>query len=425
MHLPYPHLILIAIVVVSIVLMLVRPRGLPEVWWAGGGAVLLVLLRLVSLRIAEHAVFEGLDVYLFLIGMMLLSGLADHFGVFGWLAAAAVRAAHGSRARLFLLLYGIGTLTTIFLSNDATAVVLTPAILVAIRKAKVAPLPYVFGCAMIANAASFVLPISNPANLVVFRAGMPGLGTWLAAFTLPSILSIAATYLVLRFYFRAEFTGEMDSAVEAVPLSYAGRMVLGGVAVTVVALLVASLLKISLGPPTCVAAIASMLAVSLYAKENPLGIASKISWATLALVAGLFVLVDAILSIGALNYTGAALAWAQKLPPLPGALVTGMTVGLANNVMNNLPAGLLAGATVTAAHAQGLLVHAVLLGIDVGPNLAITGSLATILWLLALRQDQVKVSFFDFLKVGAVAMPVALGAALLGAWLNQVSLTLL
>ena len=93
-------------------------------------------------------------------------------------------------ARLFTLVYGIGTLVTIFMSNDATAVVLTPAILTAVRKAKVEPLPYLFACALIANAASFVLPISNPANLVVFHQGMPPLGQWLLSFGVPSLLSI-------------------------------------------------------------------------------------------------------------------------------------------------------------------------------------------------------------------------------------------
>jgi arsenical pump membrane protein len=98
----------------------------------------------------------------------------------------------------------VGTLVTIFMSNDATAVVLTPAILTAVRKAKVSPLPYLFVCALIANAASFVLPISNPANLVVFYTGMPSLGTWLADFGVPSLLSIAVTFVVLHLLFRKE-----------------------------------------------------------------------------------------------------------------------------------------------------------------------------------------------------------------------------
>ena len=182
--------------------MLIRPRDIAEVYWVGGGALLLLILRLIPLRLAGKAAAEGSDVYFFLIGMMLLSELAREHGVFDWLSSVALKRAHSSCAHLFTLVYGIGTLVTIFLSNDATAVVLTPAILVAIRKARVAPLPYLFACAMIANAASFVLPISNPANLVVFRLQMPPLGRWLLSFGLPSVLSIAGTYLVLRFVFR-------------------------------------------------------------------------------------------------------------------------------------------------------------------------------------------------------------------------------
>ena len=188
------HVVLPSIVAVSIALMLIRPRGIPEVWWISGGALLLIVLRLVPLKLAGQAVAEGSDVYLFLIGMMLLSELAREQGVFDWVASVAVRGAKGSCSRLFLLVYGVGTLVTIFMSNDATAVVLTPAILTAVRKAKVAPLPYLFVCALIANAASFVLPISNPANLVVFHTDMPPLGTWLADFGFPSLLSIIVTF---------------------------------------------------------------------------------------------------------------------------------------------------------------------------------------------------------------------------------------
>ncbi|MGA3196741.1 MAG: SLC13 family permease, partial [Terriglobales bacterium] len=162
------QLLLPTIIAASVALMLVRPRGVPEVYWIGGGVVLLLLLRLIHLRLAWRAAGRALDVCFFLIGMMLLCELAREHGVFDWLSAVAVRKAEGSCLRLFTLVYAVGTVVTVFLSNDATAVVLTPAILTAVRKAKVQPLPYLFVCAFIANAASFLLPISNPANLVVF-----------------------------------------------------------------------------------------------------------------------------------------------------------------------------------------------------------------------------------------------------------------
>jgi arsenical pump membrane protein len=417
------HLVLPLIVAASIGLMLTRPRGIREVWWMSGGALLLVVFRLVPLKLAGQAIAEGSDVYLFLIGMMLLSELAREQGVFDWVASVAVRGARGSCSRLFLLVYGVGTLVTIFMSNDATAVVLTPAILTAVRKAKVSPLPYLFVCALIANAASFVLPISNPANLVVFHTGMPPLGTWLADFGVPSLLSIVATFFVMRFLFRDELCKSIECEVEDVDLSVNGKLVLSGLALMIAVLLTASALKKDLGLPTCLAALVITAVVSIKARSNPARLAREISWATLLLVAGLFVMVDAVESEGALNLTQRWLAWASGLGQNVGALIVGFVVGIANNIVNNLPLGLIAGGTIQAAHTKGLVANAVLIGVDLGPNLSVTGSLATILWLLALRKDsgedgggeKLDVSFWKFLKVGAVAMPVALCAALGGA----------
>src|SRR5579863_6677062 len=228
-----PHLLLSSIIAVSVALMLIRPRGLPEVYWISGGVLLLLLLRLINLQLAWRAVLRALDVCFFLIGMMLLCELAREHGVFDWLSAIAVRKANGSCLRLFTLVYALGTVVTVFLSNDATAVVLTPAILTAVRKAKVQPSPYLFVCAFIANAASFLLPISNPANLVVFHDGMPALGKWLLSYGIPSLVSIATTFIVMRWLFRKELCAAIEGDVEAKPLRSEGALVLGGLAAVI------------------------------------------------------------------------------------------------------------------------------------------------------------------------------------------------
>jgi arsenical pump membrane protein len=100
-------------------------------------------------------------------------------------------------------------------------------------------------------------------------------------------------------------------------------------------------------------------------------------------------------------------------------MVVGFAVGVVNNLANNLPLGLIAGATLNAAHIKGLIANAVLIGVDLGPNLSVTGSLATILWLLALRKEKLNVSAWQFLKLGMIAMPIALAAALGGAILME------
>jgi arsenical pump membrane protein len=404
----------ILIVVASIVLMLARPRNVPEGYWVGAGALLLVLLHLMPARDAGKAVLAGGDVYLFLIGMMVLAELARSQGVFDWLASAAVRHARGSGTRLFLLLYCIGILVTTCMSNDATAVVLTPAVAAAVKHAGAKTRPHLFACALIANAASFVLPISNPANLVLYRDHMPSLGRWLALYTLPSVLSIVMTFVVLRLWFRTMIAAPIKATSEVVALSRGGRLVTFGMLVVVGVLALASLRRWDLGLPTTVASVSVALVVCIVARANPLRLLRAVSWTTLLLVAGLFVLVEATKPLGSLQAMQSALRWASDVPRNAGMSVVAFTLASANNVFNNLPVGLLTGATLQAAHEHGLLASAAVLGVDLGPNLAVTGSLATVLWLIALRKEGENVSFLDFSKVGVIAMPVALAAALIG-----------
>ena len=169
-----------AIPLVATAGVIARPFRTPEALWAVIGAALLVLLGLLSPARALVGIARGTDVYLFLAGMMLLSEVARREGLFDWVAAYAVNHAGGSPRRLFLLVYLVGVVVTALLSNDATAVVLTPAVFAAARKAGADPLPHLFVCALVANAASFVLPISNPANLVLYASRTPPLGPWLA-----------------------------------------------------------------------------------------------------------------------------------------------------------------------------------------------------------------------------------------------------
>jgi arsenical pump membrane protein len=405
---PSSYLAIWIVSLVSLMLMLLRPGKISEVWWVSGGAIILILFRLVPLKTARHAIAEGTDVYLFLTGMMLLAQLAQTHGVFDWLATIAIKKAKGSRARLFALIYGVGTMVTIFMSNDATAVVLTPAVLAAVKKSKAEPLPYLFICAFIANAASFVLPISNPANLVVFHQGMPPLGLWLQTFLAASLLSILATYVALYWYCRGEMQGDIQSDIEDGQLSNSGKLALAGIGLVAAVLLVASALNKDLGLPTCIASFFVALVICVWERANPLRMIREISWGVLPLVAGLFILIEAVNSAGALHLSQVLLRSLQNWPPMAAAMTASFGVGIGANLINNLPLGLIAGASVREAHIVGALRNAILVGIDLGPNLSVTGSLATILWLIAIRKEGMHVSAWTFLKAGIVVMPPAL-----------------
>ena len=408
-----------AIAALALLGVVVRPWRSPEVAWAVAGAAALVLLGLVPVRGAIEAIGRGVDVYLFLVGMMLLSAIAEREGLFEHLAAVCVRQARGSPTRLFGLVYAVGTIVTVFMSNDATAVVLTPAVLAVTRKAEAKPLPYLLACALVANAASFVLPISNPANLVVFGDELPALGAWVARFLLPSLLSIAATYLALRWLSRDDLAGGLRADVIVPALTPSGRLAAAGIALVAVVLLVASALDASLGLPTLLAAVVAWIAIAARKRESPWPVLGHLSWSIVPLVAGLFVIVEGLQRAGLLTLLGDALRAATSASPTAAAMGAGALVAFACNLMNNLPAGLIAGSVATASGVHPVVQSAIAIGIDIGPNLSVTGSLATILWLVALRKQGQHVSGWTFLKTGAVAMPLALVAALAGLWLQS------
>jgi arsenical pump membrane protein len=385
-----------------------RPWNLPEFIWAVAGALLLMLLNLLPWTEALAAAAKGTDVYLFLTGMMLLAEVARKEGLFDWLAAQAVRYSRGSAKRLFLIVYIVGTVVTVLLSNDATAVVLTPAVYAATRAAKVQPLPYLFICAFIANAASFVLPISNPANLVVFGSQMPPLVEWLRTFTVPSIAAIATTYLALRWAQRRALDATVAEADDIPALTIGGTLALVGIGLTAIVLLAASALGRDLGLPTFIAGAVVTVLVLAIGRRSPLPILKDVSWSVLPLVAGLFILVEGLNRTGALPALARALKGATTVSPQATSWVAGIAVALASNLLNNLPMGLIAATTSHAAQVPAHVTGAILIGVDLGPNLSVTGSLATILWLIALRREGEHVDALRFLKLGLLVMPPAL-----------------
>jgi arsenical pump membrane protein len=374
---------------------------------------LLVLLNLLSWPDALAAAAKGTDVYFFLIGMMLLAEVARKEGLFDWLAAQAVRHSRGSAKRLFLIVYGVGTIVTVFLSNDATAVVLTPAVYAATRAAKVEPLPYLFICAFIANAASFVLPISNPANLVVFGKQMPPLLDWLRIFALPSVVAIVATYLALRLMQRRALDSAVATVDEIPPLTLGGKLAASGITMTAIMLLTASTLGWDLGLPTFIAGAAVTTFVLAIGRQSPLPVLKDISWSVLPLVAGLFILVEGLNRTGVLPSLAGVLKEAATASPQTASWIAGIVAAVASNLVNNLPMGLIAATTSQTAHVPAHVTGAILIGVDLGPNLSVTGSLATILWLIALRREGEVVGASRFLKLGLVVMPPALLLSLL------------
>ena len=176
-------------------------------------------------------------------------------------------------------------------------------------------------------------------------------------------------------------------------------------------------MDIRLGLPTCIAGAVTAAIVLVRRPSRTWDVLKDISWGVLPLVAGLFVLAEALDRTGVIAMLGAVLREAAAQSVATAAWAAGLIVAFASNLANNLPVGLIAGSTVQSDHTADQITRAVLIGVDLGPNLSVTGSLATILWLTALRREGHKVSARAFLRLGAIVMPPALVLALAASFL--------
>ena len=401
-----------AIAAATIALMLARPARLGEWIWPALGAIVLVASGLLSGGQAADAARDGLDVYAFLLGMLALAELARVQGLFDWITASLIAGARGRSKRLFAWLFAIAIAVTALLSNDGTILLLTPAAIALSRAANLPALPFAYAVAFVANAASFILPISNPANLVVFSP-LPPLVPWLTLFAAPSAVALVCTYAALGWLCSRDLAQAYVPQDARAPLPAVGRLTLIVVAVSLALLIAAAGFGLPVGYIAFALGAISVAIVAARDRATLAPLVREAPWSVIPLVAGLFVIVRALDTTGALELARAMLRQASALSPLAGKLYAGGAIALGDAVINNLPAGVV---VRYALHSRGIaphVAHAALVGIDLGPNLSVSASLATLLWMMMLRRDGVEVNAWRFLALGALITVPSLALALL------------
>lgn len=354
------------------------------------------------------AILRQWNVLLFIAGLMGLSAAAQESGAFAWITDALLHVANGSRRRLFVALFAAGAAITILLSNDATAIVLTPIVYRAVTKRGLDPMPFLYGCVFIANTASFGLPFSNPANVLILPH--PELFDYARRMLPPQIIAIAINLAVFLFFFRRELAGSYATPTVEQPSPRALRT-LGVMLAVAVAYLVGLRVGWPLGPIAAAGAIVA-IAVAGRALDRVL---THFAWQTLLLLAGLFVAFDVLMRAGFARWVLHALESAEVYGRLAFDAAAATGAALLSNVFNNLP---IAVASSYVAQRDGLahLAYPLILGVDLGPNLAISGSLATILWVSILRKYGLRVDALQYVRLGALVVPPAIGAGVLWLW---------
>jgi arsenical pump membrane protein len=397
----------------------VRPRGVSEAWAAGAGAGLMVLTGGIGPLSAAGAVVREWDLFLFFLGLMLTAAVADMAGFFDWAAGLAVKAARGSGSLLLFNVLILGALITTFLSNDATAVILTPVVYTVVTRLRLRVMPYLFAVSFIANSASMTLPISNPINVLTGDTLRATLAVYEAHLLPASLAAIAITIGIFMTLFwratRQRFDHASDFVMDAVarePLFF--RTVLGGLAVLAIAYIVASALLLPLGVIAATGG-AGLVAIAVANRRlSRAHLRAHVSPALFAYIAALFILVRGIEDAG---ITGALVSGLIARAADPATAVATGLFGSAvtSNVLNNLPGVLVfisgAQAAVIPGDLRTPFLFGALAGADLGPNLTPVGALSTMLWLVIVRGRGVEVSAWDFLRIGAVVTPLTIVAA--------------
>ncbi len=393
----------------AMILVGIRPKGIPEWVWPIVGAVALLSFGIEPLGTAVQAVATQWNVLLFILGLMGISAAAECSGLFEWLADVVLERAGGSRRRLFILIFLAGAVLTAFLSNDATAIVFTPVVYRAVAKRGIDALPYLYGCTFVADTASFGLPFSNPANLLVVPR--PHIGQFVTHLGVPMLAAVALNLVVFLALFRRHLRGCYLSG-PASSLEPRGRRALVAMVTVAVAYVVALLADCPLGPVALGGAALVLAAIGV----GPRQLTERIGWSTFVLLAGMFVLLDAVTRAGLVGWALRALHDAARDGTLIAILAAAFGSALASNLLNNLPIAVVSGAIV--GHGSvAWLAYPLVAGVDLGPNLTTTGSLATILWLAILRERGLEVSPLEYLRLGISVVPPMLLVTSLWLWI--------
>ena len=400
---------------------IIRPKNLPEAVAAVPAAGIALALGLISPTDAEASVISLAPTIAFLAAVLVISHLVEADGVFRWLGALLADRSRGTAKRLLVLVFAAASITTAVLSLDATVVLLTPVILTTVRRLGVRGAPHVYATAHLSNSASLLLPVSNLTNLLAFHAsGLTFIG-FAGLMTAPWLVCIAVEYAVFRVFFRrdldeppaAERSAESPSDVVRIP-----RTSLILLALILLGLVIAP--TFGLEPWVIAAAGALVLAVRAVAlgQVKPLAILVETNPLFLVFVAALGVVVDAATNHGLQDDLAALLPTGTSLLSL---LALAVIAAVLANLINNLPATLVLLAALGTSPAAGAVL-AILIGVNVGPNLTYTGSLATLLWRRVLHAKGHHPSLGRFTVLGLLTVP---GCLLLGTAALWAGLTLI
>jgi arsenical pump membrane protein len=401
-----------------------QPKGLQIGTTAIIGAMIAILVGVVSLDDVMTVTSIVWDATLAFIGIILLSLVLDEIGFFEWAALKMARLSRGNGNLLFVYILLLGALVSAFFANDGAALILTPILLAKMKHLQMKPLAifaFLMAGGFIGDSASNPLIISNLTNIVT--AGYFDIGFWEYAKTmfLPNLLSIVASLVVLWIYFRKEIPTKLDIQNLATPESAIKNQTMFKLSWWFLGLLMVGYF---IGDywhlPVSVFALGGafvFLGIATYYKATkPLMTIKTAPWQVVWFSIGLYVVVYGLKNAGLTTYLSHLIIQMQQMGDEAAIIGTGFLSAVVSAVMNNMPTIMIMDIAIDQVGYLGneALAYANILGSNLGPKMTPIGSLATLLWLHVLAQKGVKISWGEYIKVGLVITPPVLLVALVG-----------
>lgn len=404
----------VAVVMLVVVLgfAVVRPRGLPEAVAAVPAALVVLLTGALGWDQAWAEVGHLFPVVAFLAAVLVISELCDADGLFRYAGALMAARSRGDAHRLLVFVFALAAGVTAVLSLDATVVLLTPVVFATASRMGVRPKPHAYACTHLANAGSLLLPVSNLTNLLAMSAAGLTFVSFAGLMALPWLAVLAVEYLAFRLFFASELSipGTNPEPPQVPPLPRFSAIVL---AATLAGFVAASLVHIEAAWVALAGALVMLVRAVRVKQVTVRDLPGFINLGFLAFVLCLGIVVTAVVEGG----LGAAIG---RIVPSGGSLVSlllwaGLAALLAN-LVNNLPAVLVLLPFASESGAGAVL--AVLIGVNVGPNLTYVGSLATLLWRRIVHAHEHETPIQEFTLLGLLATPVAIVVGVLALWVS-------
>jgi arsenical pump membrane protein len=410
-------LAVLAVAGTTFLLVLARPRGVSEGVWALGGGLLLVAGGALPAATALATIRDLAGVALFLAGLFWLSLAASRAGLIDLLSDQVVRRSAADGRLLMVAVFALGTAVTALLSNDATVVLVTPVVIQLCRRLEIAPLPYAFAVTFVADSASSLAPVANPVNILFAEQLDLEFARHVLFLALPTLVGLAVTLVMLLIVMRDQIPRSLPDwegdGGDWRRLDLPGRLVAACLLLTGLGYAASAVAGFDPYWVTLAGGLAAVLPGLYWGRLVVADLARVQPPSLYAFVAGLALVVSAVEREGLLDRLGSLVASVQDRPEAFGIVGLGVGAALGTNLVNNWTMALILIPPLEQGNASEGQIFAALLGTDIGPNLTIVGSLATLIWMTQIRDAGLAVSARTYLRLGVITTLPALAASML------------